>query len=404
MPGFERFGEAERKEVLDVLETGVLRRYDGRAGRKGKAVQMEEELAQRFQMPYAHLVSHGTAALSLGLSALGVGAGDEVILPTFTFVSSLEAVISVGAIPVFADINRSLALDPDSVASVVTPRTRAMVVTHPGGSMADLAPLADLARKHGFYFIEDVGQAIGGSYQGRPLGSWGDAGCFSFNADRLITCGEGGAVLMKDPDAFQRLTQSSDHGHDHSENQGPSNSHPFLGYNFRISELNAALGLAQIRRMDDWVAKQRKNSQLFFDSLKGLPIDFAEIPDQQGGNGAYLSYFLPSERLARRAKDALDEAGLPGQHYWYDDSWHYIRKWQHLQNGEYMFPLPSELRKRIMQQSNRAFATSDAIMSTCISSEVRLEWTEEQAVSQGTAVAQILESVLQDASNLGENP
>src|SRR5690606_14019584 len=172
MPGFERFGEAERKEVLDVLETGVLRRYDGRAGRKGKAVQMEEELAQRFQMPYAHLVSHGTAALSLGLSALGVGAGDEVILPTFTFVSSLEAVISVGAIPVFADINRGLALDPESVASVVTPRARAMVVTHPGGSMADLAPLADLARKHGVHFIEDVGQAIGGSYQRRPLGSW----------------------------------------------------------------------------------------------------------------------------------------------------------------------------------------------------------------------------------------
>lgn len=195
MPGFELFSDLERKEVNDVLDNGVLMRYgfDGMRNGHWKAKELEVELAKTFQSNHVQLVSSGTAAVTVALAAAGVGAGDEVIMPTFTFVASFEAIMMLGAIPVLVDINDTLTLDPKAVEAAITPKTKAVMVVQMCGSMADMDALQGICKKHDLLFVEDACQAIGGTYKGKPLGSIADLGCFSFDFVKTITCGEGGS-------------------------------------------------------------------------------------------------------------------------------------------------------------------------------------------------------------------
>ena len=182
MPGFEIFGDEERKEVLDVLETGVLMRYGFDQARNGhwKARTFEKELAEKLGVKYCHLCASGTSALCTALAACGIGAGDEVIVPPFTFVATIEAVLTAGAIPVFADIDQTLCLSPKAVSSAITPRTRAVIPVHMCGAMAKIDEIAQICSRQGLILLEDACQAVGGSFNGRALGTFGKAGCFSF--------------------------------------------------------------------------------------------------------------------------------------------------------------------------------------------------------------------------------
>lgn len=397
MPGYELFGAEERKEVNDVLETGILMRYGFDGPRKGiwKARELEQEICRRFDVREAQLLSSGTAALSTAMAALGIGSGDEVILPTFTFVASFEAIISVGAIPVFADVDDTLTLDPDSVAKVITSRTKAIMPVHMCGSMAQLDELKAICDEHNLFLIEDACQAIGGTYKGKALGTIGHVGTFSFDFVKIITCGEGGAILTNDSEIAEKCDQYSDHGHDHYGKDRGADLHPYLGYNYRISELHAAVGLAQIRKLDEFLDLQKRNHSIIQDCLKDIPgISFRRIPDPAGDTGSFLSFFLPDANVAKAAAQALAEAGLGGNPYWYDNNWHYIRKWEHLKNASLLNRLPEEYRQAILHQSNQAFAASDVWMSRCISSAIQLTWSEEEARARGERMAQIIQSVL----------
>src|SRR5690606_16528655 len=261
MPGFELFGDNEKEQLNEVLESGVLMRYgfDGMRNGHWKAKELEKALEERMGVNYAQLVSSGTAALTVALACAGVGAGDEVILPTFTFVASFEAVLSVGAVPILVDVDDTLTLDPVAVEKAVTDRTKVIMPVHMCGSTADLAPLKSICTQYGLILLEDACQAIGGSYEGKPLGSYGDLGCFSFDYVKTITCGEGGAVITNNKDYYIHADQYSDHGHDHIGSDRGAEGHPILGYNYMISELHAAVGLAQIARLDHFIDIQKKN-------------------------------------------------------------------------------------------------------------------------------------------------
>ena len=261
MPGFELFGDAERKEVKDVLDSGVLMRYGFDGLRKGqwKAKDLETAIEKRFAVQYAQLLSSGTAAVSMALAASGVGAGDEVIMPCFTFVASFEAILMLGATPVVVDIDDTLTLDIDAVKTSISPKTKAIMPVHMCGSMANLDALKTICKNHDLLLIEDACQAIGGTYKGQALGTIGDLGCFSFDFVKTVTSGEGGAVVTNNTQYAKHLDHFSDHGHDHIGNDRGAETHPFLGYNFRISELNAAVGLAQFRRIDEFIALQKKH-------------------------------------------------------------------------------------------------------------------------------------------------
>lgn len=397
MPGYELFGAEERKEVNDVLETGILMRYGFDGPRKGiwKARELEQAITKYFGVKHAQLLSSGTASLSAAMAALGIGAGDEVIMPTFTFVASFEAVVGVGAIPVLVDVDESLTLDPKAVAKAVTNKTKAIMPVHMCGSMAWIDELKAVCDEHKLFLIEDACQAIGGTYKGRHLGSIGHIGTFSFDFVKIMTCAEGGAVITNDAELAGRCDQYGDHGHDHFGKDRGADLHPYLGYNYRISELHAAVGLAQIRKLDYFLGLQKRNHSIIHDCLKDIPgISFRVIPDPEGDTGSFLSFFLPTENQARAAATALAEEGIGGNPYWYDNNWHYVRKWEHLKNAAFMNRIHEDQKKEIMHYANQAFPASDAVISRCISSAINLSWTEEQARERGTKMAEVIRRVL----------
>jgi 8-amino-3,8-dideoxy-alpha-D-manno-octulosonate transaminase len=397
MPGYELFGAQERKEVNDVLETGVLMRYGFDGQRKGqwKAKELEKELCNTFGAGYAQLTSSGTAALSTAMAALGIGSGDEIIMPTFTFVASFEAVLSVGAIPVLVDIDETLTLDPKAVEEAITPRTKAVMPVHMCGSMSQMDELKAICDTHKLILLEDACQAIGASYKGKSVGTIGHAGTFSFDFVKIITCGEGGAVITSNEAVYKKCDQYTDHGHDHAGKDRGADLHPYLGYNYRISELHAAVGLAQLRRLNEFLQLQKRNHSIIYEALKKVEgITFRRIPDPAGDTGSFLSFFLPTEEMTRDAIAGLQAAGLAGNFYWYDNNWHYIRKWQHLQSGSWMHRLHDDQKKQVMHYVNQAFAISDAIMSRCISSSISLLWDEAQAQERGTKMAEVLKSIV----------
>ncbi|HMU46574.1 MAG TPA: DegT/DnrJ/EryC1/StrS family aminotransferase [Chitinophagaceae bacterium] len=399
MPGFELWSDKERKEVNDVLETGILMRYGFDGARKGKwkSQELEAEIGKTFGCKYAQLTSSGTAALTTAMSALGVGYGDEVITPSFTFVASFEAVLSVGAIPVLVDVDDTLTLNPDAVKKAITPKTKAIMPVHMCGSMADMDALIAICKENNLILLEDACQSIGGTYKGKHLGTIGDAGTFSFDFVKTMTCGEGGVVMTNDKDVFTKCDGYTDHGHDHKGVDRGADLHPFIGYNFRISELHAAVGLAQVRRLPEFLAIQKKNHAQLKKILSAIPeISFRRVPDPAGDSCTFLSWFLPTEEITKAVVTELKSQGiLAGNFYWYDNNWHYIRKWDHLKNAETLNNLSPELKERVMHQANNDFSASDAIMSRCISTSISLLWTEEQVIEKGQKIADTIKKVLQ---------
>ena len=313
MPGFEFFGDEERKEVNEVLETGILMRYGFDGPRKGiwKSKELEAAVSTVFGCNHAQLTSSGTAALTTAMVALGVGVGDEVIMPSFTFVASFEAILSVGAVPVLVDIDETLTLDPAAVKAAITPKTKCIMPVHMCGSMADMDALQQICTEHNLILLEDACQSIGGTYKGKKLGTIGAAGTFSFDFVKTITCGEGGVVMTNDKDVYTKCDAYTDHGHDHLGVDRGADLHPFIGYNFRISELHAAVGLAQIKKLDTFLAIQRKNNKLLRSYLAQVPgIQFRSVPDEAGDSCSFLSWMLPTEADTKAAIESLKEAGV----------------------------------------------------------------------------------------------
>ncbi|MDO9376642.1 MAG: DegT/DnrJ/EryC1/StrS family aminotransferase [Ferruginibacter sp.] len=399
MPGYEFFGAEERKEVTDVLETGILMRYGFDGPRKGiwKAKELETAITEVFGCKYAQLVSSGTAALTTALSALGVGYGDEVIVPAFTFVASFEAVLSVGAIPVLVDVDDTLTLSPAAVRQAVTSKTKCIMPVHMCGSMADLDALVAICKEHDLVLIEDACQSIGGTYKGKMLGTIGDAGTFSFDFVKTITCAEGGVVMTNREDVYTSSDGYSDHGHDHKGVDRGADLHPFIGYNFRISELHAAVGLAQIRKLDTFLSTQKKNHAALKAILSTIPeITYRRIPDEAGDSCTFLSWFLPTAEITKQVVAELKAQGIiAGSFYWFDNNWHYISKWDHLKNSVTLNKLHPDLKAAVIHHAGKDFTASDAVMSRCISTLINLCWTEEQIKTKGEQMTAVIHKVLQ---------
>ena len=397
MPGFELFGEAERKEVQDVLDSGVLMRYGFDGLRQGhwKAKDMELAIQKRFDVKHAQLVSSGTAAVSMALAAAGVGAGDEVIMPTFTFVASFEAIMMTGATPVVVDIDDTLTLDIASVKAAITPKTKAIMPVHMCGSMANLEALKSICDEHHLLLIEDACQAIGGTYKGKSLGTIGDLGCFSFDFVKTVTCGEGGGVITNNATYAKHLDHFSDHGHDHVGHDRGAETHPFLGYNFRISELNAAVGLAQFRRLDAFLDLQKKHYSILRHALE--PIDgvtFRTVPEGGVESYAFLNFFLDDLETARGVIQSFKANGIDACFHYYDNNWHYIRKWEHLKDKKSLYPLSQELKNGLDDLKDKDFSKSDHFIGRNISCLIKLSWTEEEAHQRAELMANCIKKTI----------
>jgi 8-amino-3,8-dideoxy-alpha-D-manno-octulosonate transaminase len=397
MPGFELFGDKERAEVQNVLDSGVLMRYGFDAMRNGhwKALELEKGLAHRMQTQYVHVVSSGTAALTVALASAGIGAGDEVIMPTFTFVASFESILALGAIPVLVDIDDTLTLKPEAVEKAISPKTKVVMPVHMCGSMANLDALKTICDKHGLLLLEDACQAIGGTYHGKPLGSVGDLGCFSFDYVKTITCGEGGALITNNEAYYENAHKYSDHGHDHIGNNRGAEEHPFLGYNFRISEMNAAVGVAQLARLDEFLNIQKRNYTILWEALSDIPeVVFRTVPEGGEENYSFLNFFMPSGELAQIAHQELIEAGVDGCFYWFDNNWHYYKKWEHLTELKSLGKLPKDVVDSLPDYSKADFSESDQWMSRNISCLIKLGWTEPEVKARAKQMAEAIRAVL----------
>lgn len=251
-------GEEEVEAVRRVLTSGVL--TNGPATR-----EFELAFGKRHQVEHAVAFANGTVALAAMYLGLGIGPGDEVIVPSMTFVSSVTSVLHVGATPVFGDVlPDTFNLDPHDVARQLTPRTRAILAVHYGGQPADMAELTDVARDAGVLLLEDAAEAHGASYRGRPVGGLGRAAMFSFTPTKNITTGEGGIITTDDGDLATRLRLLRNHG------QTSLYQHAILGFNWRMSEMQAAIGVVQVSRLDDIIRRKRENAVVLGERLRQI--------------------------------------------------------------------------------------------------------------------------------------
>ncbi len=381
MPGFELFGDEERKEVNDVLSTGVLFRYGFDNSRNGnwKAKTFESEFAKYLNINHCLLLSSGTAALTTALTSAGIGSGDEVIVPPFTFVATIESVIACGAIPVFADIDKTLCLNPVSVQDKISSKTKAVIVVQMCGSMAYMDKLVEVCKNNNLLLIEDACQATGAEYFGKKIGTFGDVACFSFDAVKTITCGEGGGIVTNNEAIYLKADAYSDHGHDHIGNDRGKEGHKILGMNFRISELNAAVGLAQLRKIDKILELQRRNKAILEEVIKQFEfVHFRSLPDAKGDSATFLSFFMPDEQKARQLTMNLASSGFDGVFYWFDNNWHYIRKWDHIKNLNTANKLPQHSNPEMPDYHNLNLKVSDELISRLISIQIKIGWDENE--------------------------
>jgi len=275
---------------------------------------------------------------------------------------------------------------------------------HMCGSMADMDALQAICREHNLLLLEDACQSFGATYKGKYLGTIGDAGTFSFDFVKTITCAEGGAIVTNNADLYTKLDGYSDHGHDHKGVDRGADLHPFIGYNYRISELHAAIGLAQIGKLDSFLEIQKKNHGILKSILEQVPgVSFRRIPDPNGDSCTFLCWFLPTEDITRGVVNELKEQGiLPGNFYWYDNNWHYIRKWDHLKNLTILNAVHPELKAAVVHHANKDFAASDAVMSRCICTAISLSWTEEQVREKGQKLAAAVQKVMKGQGQLAK--
>jgi len=315
------FDEEQRATVAAVLESGKVNYWTG-----GEGVAFEREYAQACGVPHAIALANGTVALELALHALQLEAGAEVIVTPRSFMASVSCAITRGLVPVFADIDRdSQNLDPAAVERAITPRTRAIIAVHLSGWPCDMPALTALARRHGLKLIEDCAQANGAEYQGRPVGSWGDVGVFSFCQDKIITtAGEGGMLVTQDRDVWERAWSYKDHGKSHAltrEWRGTSTGfrwvHNDFGTNWRLTEVQSAVGRIQLRRLRDWVAARRRLAALLTDGLATVPGLRVTVPPPDVLHAYYKYYvFLRPEMLRNgwnrdRIQERINSRGIP---------------------------------------------------------------------------------------------
>ena len=318
-PGMEVIGEEEKKEILEVLEAGYLFRYGSAENPafKAKVYNLEQEVAKLVGVPYAVAVNSGTSALLVAMCGLGVGPGDEVIVPGYTYVASMAAIIWARAVPILAEVDRTLNLDPADVRRKITPRTKAIMAVHMLGNPARLDELKAIASEHKLYLIEDCAQAFGASYKGRIVGSFGEAGAFSFNANKTITAGDGGMVVTRDENLYRRFFGIHDQGHVPLRMGLELGRRPFVGMDFRLTELQAAVLLAQLRKLDKMLAHLRANKKRFKTALADLPgLEFREITSPEGECATLLTVFFPSAQMASQVAKEL------GTKVMADSGWH----------------------------------------------------------------------------------
>lgn len=331
------FSEETKGAIADAIAreaTGpMLSRYYN--PRPSKVAELEALACELFDVPYALAVNSGTSALNTAYVAAGIGPGCEVIVPAYTFFASVAEVVTARAIPVIADIDESLTLDPADVEAKITPRTKAIVPVHMIGTCANMDAILDIARRHNLLVIEDAAQACGGTYKGKRLGTLGDMGCFSISSYKITGGGEAGLVLCHDHHLYVRAQNNHDTGacwrpdrYAVEQEEGEL----FAGYNYKLSELEGAVNLAQLRKMPEQVRRWQGVKRRVLAGLQRFEGVTPQKINDPGEVGYSLVFFAPDGPSAEKVAEALNAegvgAGTRGSKTARD--WHIYAYWEHI--------------------------------------------------------------------------
>jgi dTDP-4-amino-4,6-dideoxygalactose transaminase len=359
-PGFDLIGDAEIAEVLDVLRGGWIYRYgqDDNPNFKAKVWTFEKAMAEWTHVPYAVAVNSGSTALWIALLALDIGPGDEVIVPGFTFIASLSSIAYAGALPVLAEIDRTFNLDPRDVEQKITPRTRAIMAVHLMGNPARMDELRKIADQHNLFLLEDCAQAFGATYRGKPVGSIGDMGAFSFNYAKVITAGEGGVITTNDEALYKRAFALHDQGHAPLRKGREIGQRPFLGLDFRMTELQGAVLLAQLKRLE-WIrARCHAHKKIFYDALRDVSqLEFRELTDEAGEAATVLTVLFPSAEIAEKVARELRAKRLS------ESGWHVYSNMEPLLEQRMPVPRGSPFQNADVNYYRGMLPQTDALLA-----------------------------------------
>lgn len=335
-PGGMHIDEDEEAAVLDVLRTKRLFRYYGPYPGPSKVDALESDFAAFMGTPYALAVTSGTAALICGLAGLGIGPGMEVIIPAYTWIATASAVVALGAVPVLAEVDESLTLDPDDIARHVTPYTRAIIPVHMRGAACRMDRILEVARQFKLKVLEDTAQADGAQFHGQRLGSFGDAGAFSLQFNKIITSGEGGMLIAHDTEVYHRAVMY------HDVVGGQRNHIPadqiLPGINFRMPELLAAVAGVQLRKLDGLLDGMRLRKQMLKENIASVAqrkgVQFRTMNDPAGDAAVALVFFVPEAAQAHGVAHALEKEGLPSAVLYSPDAsdYHIYPHWTPIMN------------------------------------------------------------------------
>lgn len=388
MPGFEVIGKEELAQIETLFANGgVLFRHSFDALRNDCYMvrDFERAFAKSMRVPHALAVSSGTAALRVALAALGIGAGDEVITQSFTFVATVEAIVESGATPICADINKTLNLDPEDLERRITPNTKAVIAVHMLGMPARLKEIKAICEARSIALIEDTAWGCGGALEGKPLGTWGDIGTFSFDFAKTMTTGEGGMLVMHDQSLYEKAAAWHDHGHENNPSVPRwEDTRSSSGFNYRMTEMQGAVGLAQLKKLPDVVRRQRQNAEALWNAISDLPyVEAREAPAQAMSTYDALIFFVCDNDMARACRAALLEAGYGTKILPEAYTWHFAGTWEHIHSLKVAHG--GDLRK--------AFERSEQLLSRAVSLPVSVNMDERVPSMVRKALYTVLKNV-----------
>lgn len=370
-PGSYVFGEEERAELLDVMETGYLFRYGSEddPAFKRKVATFEQEFAAYTGVKHCVAVSSGTGALMCCLAALGIGPGDEVIVSGYTFIASISSIILSKAIPVLAEIDESLTIDPADICRKITAKTKAIMPVHMLGNPCDMDAIMAIAREYGLYVIEDCCQAAGASYKGRKVGSIGHMGAFSLNIFKTITAGDGGMAVTDDYDLYERAFGFHDQGHKPNRTGVEVGNRSVVGMNMRMNELTGAVALAQARKADRILAMLHERKAKLKGLLQGVPgIGFRSINDKQGECATLLTLLFGDKATADRFCEKIGSKTLA------HSGWHVYNNMEQILDKktvtEYNCPYVCEAYSRQIEYHAHMLPQTDGILERAVNISV----------------------------------
>lgn len=314
-PGAFYYGLEEVNSVEEVILNQSPFRYYG-PSLQGKVNKFETEAARFLGVKHALAVSSGTASLIVAMRSMGIGIGDEVIVPAVAFIACAGSVVACRAIPVFCDVDKSLNIDPDALKKCISPRTKAVIVVHIQGVSADMDRIMEIANRHGLIVLEDCAQSFGATYKGRYVGSIGHVGTYSLQINKTITAGEGGLVVTNDEELYKRMIIAHDQGsiRDLGGHIVVDESCPgFFGENYRMSELTGSVALTQLRKVKDIIDRMRNNAWEIKDRLSEIQkLEWRLIYDKEGSSYISLTVYIPSAEAAVKAQKECCRLKVPG--------------------------------------------------------------------------------------------